>query len=292
MIQSMTGFGRCETMTAGRRIVAEIKSVNHRYSEIQIKMPKRYNALEEKLKQRLAASLNRGKVDVYIKTENEEDAGQEIRVDKGLALKYHGTIRDMAESIGVPMDLGAAALIALPGVLTVDEADEEADEVWKLLVEPVDIALSHVLEMRKAEGSRLAEDFTKRIDYLEELRHSLIQYSPGVADSYRQRLTARIEELLGKQPVDESRLAQEVAMFAEKAAVDEELVRLDSHFAQFKELLSEDQPVGRKLDFLCQEINREINTVGSKANDLSMTKVVVEMKSELEKLREQVQNIQ
>ncbi|MCL1804777.1 MAG: YicC family protein [Clostridiales bacterium] len=292
MIQSMTGFGRGESMAAGRRIAAEIKSVNHRYSEIQIKLPKRYGALEERLKQYLAASMSRGKVDVYIKAEYESDVTQEIRVDKGLALKYHDRIRDLAQSLGVPMDLGAAALIGLPGVLAVDEAEEEIEEVWGLLLPPVDRALAQALEMRKAEGGRLAEDFRRRLGYMEELRQSLLAYAAGVVESYRQRLTARITELMGKQPVDESRLAQEVAMFADKAGVDEELVRLDSHFTQFRELLEDGQPVGRKLDFLCQEMHREINTIGSKANDLAMTKVTVEMKSELEKLREQVQNIQ
>jgi uncharacterized protein (TIGR00255 family) len=166
------------------------------------------------------------------------------------------------------------------------------EAAWQDLIEAVDAALGHVAEMRKAEGSRLYDDFINRLEYLEGLRQSLTGYAPGVVANYRKKLSARINELMGQQPVDENRLVQEIAMIADRACVDEELVRLDSHFRQFRELLAVDEPVGRKLDFLCQEILREINTVGSKAGDLAMTKAVVEMKSELEKLREQVQNIQ
>ena len=292
MIQSMTGFGRGEYIMGGKKAITEIKSVNHRYAEIQVRLPRRYSAFEERLKQYIAASLSRGKVDVFIKSEDVESAGQDIRIDKALALKYHDTIRNLAETLDMPMNLAISELIQLPGVLSVEETDEEQEAAWTLLVTAADIALSHVLEMRRAEGGRLAEDFIKRLDYLGGLRLSLMEYAGGVVENYRQRLETRITELMGKQPVDEARLAQEVAMFADKAGVDEELVRLESHFTQFKELLGDDQPVGRKLDFLCQEINREVNTIGSKANDLSMTKIVVEMKSELEKLREQVQNIQ
>lgn len=292
MIQSMTGFGRGDSAAGGHRIVAELRSVNHRYSEIQIKVPKRYYALEERLRQYLAASLSRGKTDLYIKAEYGEGAGQEIRIDKALALKYHEAIWDLANSLEAPMDFSLRDLIALPGVLIAEDAAEEAEEAWLLLKPAVDMAVDQLLEMRRAEGGRLAVDFKKRLDYLAELRESLLEFSRGVVENYRQRLIARIGELTGQPPVDESRLAQEIALFADKAAVDEEMVRLQSHFQQFRELLDEDQPVGRKLDFLCQEIHREINTIGSKANDLAMTKIVVEMKGELEKLREQVQNIQ
>jgi uncharacterized protein (TIGR00255 family) len=198
----------------------------------------------------------------------------------------------MAETLGVPMDVAISDLIQLPGVMSPEDTDQEPDEAWKPLSAAVDEALSHVLDMRKKEGSNLAGDFVKRLDYLSSLRTELLEYSSGVAETYRQRLSARVAELTEKQPVDESRIAQEVAMFADKASVDEELVRLESHFAQFLDLLDSNQPVGRKLDFLCQEILRETNTIGSKANELSMTKIVVEMKSELEKLREQVQNVQ
>ncbi len=292
MIQSMTGFGRGEIAAGGRQITVEIKSINHRYCEIQVKLPRKYNILEDKLRQYLAGALSRGKIDLFIKMEDREGSSQEMRIDKGLALKYHNEIRDLAASLNIPMNLGVAELAAMPGIMAIEEAAEEMEEVWQLLQTPVDGALSHLIEMRKAEGARIAADFFQRLSYLEELRRQLLEFAPAVVENYRQRLTARISELLGQQPLDENRLVQEIAMFADRASVDEELVRLDSHFRQFRELLESSQPVGRKLDFLCQEMNREINTVGSKANDLAMTKIVVEVKSELEKLREQVQNIE
>lgn len=292
MIQSMTGFGRGEVTAGGRQITVEIKSINHRYCEIQVKLPKKYNALEDKLRQYLTGALSRGKIDLFIKMEDREGSGQEMRIDKGLALKYHNEIRDLAASLSIPMNLGVAELIALPGIMAIEEATEEMEEVWQILQAPLNGALGHLIEMRQAEGARIASDFFQRLSYLEELRGQLLAFAPAVVENYRQRLTTRISELLGQQPLDENRLVQEIAMFADRASVDEELVRLDSHFHQFRELLESGQPVGRKLDFLCQEMNREINTVGSKANDLAMTKIVVEVKSELEKLREQVQNIE
>jgi uncharacterized protein (TIGR00255 family) len=292
LIQSMTGFGRDEVIEGGRQIIAEIKAVNHRYGEIQVKLPKKYNRLEDKFRQYLAAALSRGKIDLFIKVEDREGSGQEMRIDKGLALKYHNKIRDLADSLGIPMNLGAAELLALPGVMALDEETEEMEAAWQALLLPVDRALGQLMAMRTAEGARLAADFRQRLTYMEELRRQLAAYAPGVVESYRQRLTARIGELLDRQPADENRLLQEIAMFADRASVDEELVRLESHFRQFGDLLDSRGPVGRKLDFFCQDINREINTTGSKSNDLAMTKIVVELKSELEKLREQVQNIE
>jgi uncharacterized protein (TIGR00255 family) len=292
LIQSMTGFGRDESMAADRQITVEIKSVNHRYGEIQVKLPQKYNALEDKFRQRLAVALSRGKIDLFIKVDDRDGDRQEMRIDMGLALKYHDKIRGLADFLHIPMNLGAAELLALPGIMALEDEPEEMDKAWQALLPSVDRALHHLMAMREAEGARMVEDFRQRLSYMEWLRQQLLDHAAGVVESYRQRLTARIGELLGRQPVDESRLVQEIAMFADRASVDEELVRLDSHFRQFGELLEDSQPVGRKLDFLCQEMNREINTTGSKSNDLAMTKIVVEMKSELEKLREQVQNIE
>jgi uncharacterized protein (TIGR00255 family) len=287
----MTGFGRSESEDGGPRLTVEIKAINHRYSELQLKLPKRYGALEERLRRRLADALGRGKVEIFVKIEEREGDGKEMRVDNLLALKYHNKIRDLARSLDIPLNLGVAELLALPGVMTIDETEEEIELAWRRLEPPTERALAQILAMRRTEGDRLAEDFARRLVYLEELRRRLLTFAPASVENYRQRLRGRLAELLTQQPVDESRLAQEVAMFADRVGVDEELVRLDSHIRQFQGLLAGEGQVGRKLDFLCQEMNREINTVGSKAHDLGMTRIVIEMKNELEKLREQVQNI-
>ena len=250
MIQSMTGFGRGEYTAGARQISVEIKSINHRYSEFSIKLPRKYAALEERTRQRLAKVISRGKVDVFIKTEDREGSEREMNIDKGLAAKYHEKIQDLALTLDLPMDLGVSQLIGMPGVMSIDEAAEEIEEVWAQLEKPLEEALEHLLAMRTSEGGRLAGDFLARLDYLEELRARLLAKSPLVVENYRQKLANRIADLLGQQPVDESRLVQEVAMFADRASVDEELVRLDSHFKQFRELVQADQPVGRKLDFL------------------------------------------
>ena len=291
MIQSMTGYGR-ETYSGGEgQLTVEIKAVNHRYCEVQVKLPRRFAPMEERLRQYMAEALDRGKVDLYIKADSGDSAGQAVQMDDALAAAYYTAVHDLAKTLEVPMTFGVAELVGLPGVLRVTEQEEEPEAMWQALLQPVEGALAQLMDMRRTEGARLAADFRKRLAYMEESRQRLLAYASAVVENYRKRLTSRIEELLGKQPVDESRLAQEVAMFADKASVDEELTRLDSHLRQFGELLEADEPVGRKLDFLCQEINREVNTIGSKANDLDMTKIVVDLKSELEKLREQVQNI-
>ena len=291
MIQSMTGYGRGASGAGARQITAEIKAVNHRYCEIQIRLPRKFALLEDRLRQHVSEALDRGKIDLFIKVEDREADNKAVRVDFDLARKQYDTIRELSEILGIAMNFGVAELVALPGIITVEEQEDEPDEVWLMLAEPVDAAIACLLEMRKTEGARLTEDFNRRLDYLEELRQALLAQSPLVVENYRKRLFTRIEELMDRQPVDENRLVQEVAMFADRAGVDEELVRLDSHIKQFRELLIADDAVGRKLDFICQEMFREINTTGSKANDLTMTKTIVEMKSELEKLREQVQNI-
>jgi len=291
LIQSMTGYSRAVTQGDGWRVSAEMKAVNHRYCEIQIRLPKRYASVEERIRQYLADSLSRGKIDLYIKVEAAGSDDARLSVDKDIAIKYHDMIREISEMLGIHLNISASELIALPGVITTEEETRDAQESWELLSPTLDEAISQMVKTRRIEGARLAEDFLSRLDLMEGLRLELLGYAADIVENYRKRLTARITDLLGQQPVDESRLAQEAAMIADRAGVDEELVRLSSHIAQFRELLDSDEPVGRKLDFLCQEINREINTIGSKANDLNMTKIVVELKSELEKLREQTQNI-
>lgn len=292
MIQSMTGFGRDEHIGEIKAVTVEIKSVNHRYNEIQVKMPRKYTYLEERVRRYVSAALSRGKVDVFVKVEERADSDKAMNIDKQMAVKYHYKIRELAEELNIPMDLGVTALIQMPGVLALDEADEEMEAVWTEIQPAVDGAVNQLLAMRKIEGEKLSSDFKERLIYLETLRQQLLERSPAVVVNYRERLRARIKELLEAETVDENRIAVETALFADRASINEELVRLDSHIHQFRSMLKEKQAVGRKLDFLCQEMNREVNTTGSKANDLEITHIVVEMKSELEKLREQVQNVE
>lgn len=279
-------------MTETKQVTVEIKSVNHRYNEIQVKMPRKYTYLEDKARRYVAGALSRGKVDVFIKVEGRSDSDKAMNIDKQMAVKYHNKILDLAEELNIPMDLGISALIQMPGVMAIDESDEEMEAVWAEMKPGIDDAMTQLLAMRQIEGEKLAADFKERLDYLETLRRQLLERSPAVVDNYRERLRSRIKELLEDDAVDENRIAVETALFADRASINEELVRLDSHIHQFHSMLKDKQAVGRKLDFLCQEMNREVNTTGSKANDLEITHIVVEMKSELEKLREQVQNVE
>ena len=287
----MTGFGRGESGAGESFFAAEIKAVNHRYCEIQIRLPKSYASVEERLRIHLTQELVRGKIELSIKALSAPSRRAALHADSELAAEYYKLVRGLSQHLELPMDLGIAEIISLPGVITADEESVDADEAWALLQGPVDEALDRLVAMRKSEGARLAADFASRIDKMESFRQKLAGYAEGVAEHYSKRLLVRIEDLTGTPPVDEARLAQEVAILADKASVDEELVRLESHFTQFRELVKSDGSVGRQLDFLCQEMNREVNTIGSKAGNIDMTRLVVEMKGELEKLREQVQNI-
>jgi len=288
----MTGFGRGEAAAENTHVTVEIKAVNHRYCEIQIKLPRKYIFLEERLRPYISSVLSRGKIDVFVKIEEGPGTDQEMNIDKELALKYHKKILELAKSLDMAMDLNINELIQLPGVLKIEDTEAELDKIWALVQPALDTALAGLVNMRKEEGRKLAADFKERLALIEQYRQKLVNRAPLVVDIYRERLHSRIKELLDDEIVDESRLAVEVALFADRASIDEELVRLDSHIRQFGRMLDESEAVGRKLDFLCQEMNREINTIGSKANDLEITQLVVEVKSELEKLREQVQNIQ
>jgi len=288
----MTGFGRGEEVYGNRTVSVEIKTINSRYSEYNIRMPRKYSALEESIKKRIAKDISRGKIDVYIQFVDSASENMAMNLDSQLAARYYEQIKELSEKLDIPMDLGVSKLIELSGVMTIIEDNEELDEILNQIMKPLDTALLHLVEMRKNEGKGLAADFVTRLDYMNDQRLKLLELSAGAVDEYREKLHQKVSELLADASIDEARILEEVAIYADHSCVDEELVRLDSHFKQFKNLISENQPVGRKLDFLCQEINREINTTGSKCGVLEMTQIVVEMKSELEKLREQVQNIE
>jgi uncharacterized protein (TIGR00255 family) len=288
----MTGFGRGNYLGKLKQVTVEIKATNHRFAEVQVKLPRQYTALEERIKREVLQQISRGHLEVFVKL---EDAGQpvrELQVDKALALAYYKELKELAEAAGLPCEVRVIDLAVLPEVCQLKEPEENMELIWAELLPALQDALANLLEMRRLEGQKLKEDLVSRVAVLRELRGKIAAKSPLVVRLYRERLATRLQELLEEGAVDETRLAMEVAIFADRANIDEELVRLESHFAQLEQNLQEENQVGRKIDFLLQEINREVNTIGSKANDLEITQTVVQLKSELEKIREQVQNIE
>lgn len=288
----MTGFGRGEHIGKYKHVIAEMKAVNHRYSDVLIKLPRQYTLIEERIKRSVLDCISRGRIEVYLRFEDTGKKEKEVQVDKELALAYYKALKELATITETPLDIGVEDLAELPDVLNIEEQQENLEEIWEDVAPALQQALEILLEMRKIEGAKLKRDLQEHLLILHKLHNKIEEKSPQVVDNYREKLHKRLQEILDTDQVDENRLALEVALFADKCSIDEELVRLNSHLAQFKQTLDEDNPVGRKLDFLIQEMNREVNTIGSKANDLDITQQVVEMKSEIEKLREQVQNIE
>lgn len=291
-MKSMTGYGRGESENANIRMTVEIKAVNNRYCEVVIKQPRQYMALEDKIKKYIAAHIERGRVEVFINTKEISNAKSEIKIDFAQALVYNNALKELAAQVGVDYTPDVYRLFGLPEVICRDEEEADLEEIWVMMEQALVQAMQQHQEMRQTEGATIKKDMYLKLANLEELAQQVTARSPLVTENYRVKLSGRINEILGENAVDPERLAQEVAYFGEKSCIDEELVRLQSHFAQFKKIAETPGGVGRKLDFLIQEMNRETNTIGSKANDLEITSLVVEMKSELEKLREQVQNIE
>lgn len=292
MVKSMTGFGRGENTGKHKVVTAEIKSVNHRYSEVLVRMPRQYNLMEETIRRFVLEGVSRGRVEVYLKLEDAGFSKNQVQVDKELALAYYKAMKELAAITGTELTAGAFELAQLPNVLKIEENEEDLEEVWQDVKPALRQALHILVQMRETEGEKLAADLRERLRYLQKLHNEIEDSSVNMVSLYREKLKSRIAEILDNGQIDENRLALEVALFADKSSITEELVRLKSHFQQFGQTLQDNQPVGRKLDFLLQEMHREVNTIASKTSDLSITQHVVEMKSELEKLREQVQNIE
>ncbi|HHW00508.1 MAG TPA: YicC family protein [Clostridiaceae bacterium] len=292
MIRSMTGFGRGEYENGGRKYVVEIKTVNHRYADIFVKVPRQISFIEDRVRQTVSKNLSRGKIDVFVNYESNEENSKLVLIDEVLAESYINAVRFLRDNFGLQDDISTSLISRFPDVLKVEKAEEDVDEIWEGLKIALDEAISCVIKMRENEGEGLKKDFLKKAAYVESLVEEISKRAPEVVKDYKQRLETRIKELLEQQTIDESRLAMEVAIFADRCSIDEELVRIKSHINQLREILDMDQPIGRKLDFLIQEMNREINTIGSKANDLIITKNVIEIKSEIEKIREQIQNVE
>ncbi len=292
MPKSMTGFGRGNYLGKSKQVTVEIKANNHRFGEVLVKLPRQYTALEEKIKRYVLSKVSRGHIEVFIKLEDAGGKARKVQVDKALALAYYEGLKQLAETTGLPCEVGVVQLAQLPDVCKLEEEEENLEKIWEELLPALQEAVASLVEMRIKEGQKLKEDLVGRLAGLKELHSNIVAKSPLVVQLYREKLAARLQEILDEGQFDETRLALEVALFADRANIDEELVRLDSHFTQLDQNLREEHEVGRKIDFLLQEINREVNTIGSKANDLAITQHVVQLKSELEKIREQVQNIE
>lgn len=292
MIKSMTGYGRFQQTVDGREITVEIKSVNHRYFEFSARVPRAYGYLEEKLKTFVQSKVSRGKVDVGVTIFNIEGKDAQIEVNQSIAEGYVAALRKANESLKLKDDLSLSNLIRLPDIFNVIKTAEDETIIWNDVKVVAEEALNNFISMRETEGLKMMDDIRSRLDYIGELVDMVEERSPAVTDAYRQKLFGKLSEILADKKIDEQRILTEAAVFSEKTAVDEETVRLKSHIHQFGTLLNIEEPVGRKLDFLIQEFNRESNTIGSKAQDVEITKIVVELKSEIEKIREQIQNIE
>ena len=293
MIRSMTGFGRGEVQLQQRKFLIEAKSLNHRYLDTNIKMPKILNYLEEKIRQRIKDFVKRGRIEVFISFEKVGETDVKVSADLELAKQYLDALREISDKLAVSDDIAVSSLVKFPDVIIVSKKEEDEDQIWNCLSDSLNIALEKLVEMRETEGNQLKEDFVKRLDIVADMIKQIEERSPQILLEYRQRLLDRMKEILEDGPnIDDGRVLMEVALFADKSSITEEIVRFHSHIRQFKIILEEDDSVGRKLDFLIQEMNREVNTIGSKANDLYVTNIVINLKSELEKMREQIQNIE
>lgn len=294
MIYSMTAFGRARKDTEERSVTAEIKSVNNRFLDVTVKLPRLFGYLEEKVKARISErGISRGKIDVFITIDVLSSNGVEVSFDKAYTESYINTLRKIASEYGLRDDISVSTVSRNQDIFLVKKADEDAEKEWKTVLPVLDEAIDMFLSSRLKEGNNMKNDIMEKKSNVMALAAQIAPLSKADVDSQLEKMKVRIKELVGSEiPLDESRLITECALMADRLAIDEELVRLDSHFKAFDEIVASDGPVGRKLDFLLQEINRETNTIGSKVNDASIAKIVVEMKSELEKIREQIQNIE
>lgn len=294
MIKSMTGFGREHIITDdnNREIVIEIRSVNHRFFEFSAKIPRAYGYIEDKIKELIKNCITRGKVDVSVTIINQAETDAEIELNMQAAKGYLNALRNCADELDVDDDITLADIAKLPDVFNVVKKIPDEEIIWNQVKSATENALNKFVDMRITEGQKMYDDISGRLDIIEKSIGKIEEKSPETTENYRERLYNKIKEVLNNTEIDDSRILTEVAVFSDKIAVDEETVRLRSHISQFRTFLDSDEPIGRKLDFLVQEINREINTIGSKAQNLDITKIVVDLKSEVEKIREQIQNIE
>ena len=292
MVKSMTGFGRCEVSEGDRKMTVEMKSVNHRYLDVTIKMPKKLNYFESAIRSLLKSYIQRGKVDVFITYEDLSESNVSLRYNQALAAEYLKYLNQMAEEFGLEQDVNAGALSRYPEVLVMEEVQGDEEELWRILEQAVKGACEQFVETRAREGENLKRDLLAKLDELLEHVAFIEERSPQIVAEYREKLTDKVKELLADTQMEESRIAAEVTIYADKICVDEEIVRLKSHIKSTRSALDKEDSAGRRLDFIAQEMNREANTILSKSNDLEVSNHAIELKTGIEKVREQIQNIE
>jgi len=292
MIYSMTGFGRGEYTENDRKITVEMKSVNHRYCDVNVRLPRKLNFLENDIKAFVKKKLSRGKVDVFINYEDNSEKQESIRFNEGLAQEYMTYFQKISETFDIKNDISVSHLTRYPDVLVIEEQGDDEDLLWKIMKSALALAVEKILVTRSTEGELLKTDILGKLDIMTAALSEVEKESPKVVEDHKTKMEARLEDLMANVPVDEERLAVEVAIFADKCCIDEEIVRLRSHIEHMSSTFKLNQPIGRKLDFLAQEMNREANTILSKANSIRISEHGLELKTEIEKIREQIQNIE
>lgn len=292
MIKSMTGFGRCEVQKDARKFTVELKSVNHRYLDVNIRMPKKLNFFETSIRTLLKSYANRGKVDIFITYEDMSQAQVSVKYNPAIAAEYMKYLKQMGEEFNLENDVRVSTLSRYPEVFTMEEQSEDEKELWNALKEALEGAFVQFVETRKTEGENLKKDILSKLDNLEEQIVFIEERSPQIVAEYRKKLEEKMQELLADTQIEENRIAAEVILFADKICTDEEVVRLKSHIRHMRDTLEEKEEIGRKLDFIAQEMNREANTILSKANDIEVSNHAISLKTEIEKVREQIQNIE
>ena len=292
MIKSMTGFGRCELAEEGRKVTVEMKAVNHRYSEFSVKLPKRFNVCDVMVRNIMKQYISRGKVDLFVSYEDETEGKGCVKYNAELAKEYYDILMRMAEEFPIENDIRISGLSRYPEVLTIESAEQDEEALYSLLERAVKGACEQFVETRIAEGERLREDLTAKCNKVAELVAAVEERSPQIMTEYRKKLTDKVAEVLGDTKIDERVLATEITIYADKICTDEETVRLRSHVANMLDTFNQGENIGRKLDFVAQEMNREANTILSKANDITVSNIAIDLKTEIEKIREQIQNIE
>lgn len=292
MIRSMTGYGKGSLNLEGREYQIEIKSVNHRYLDINIKMPRTLSYLEETVKKEISEQIKRGKIDVFVTFENNSQEGRNIKINKELAKIYINQLKELAQEENISSNIEVIDIAKFPEILTI-KMDEEDEKIKNEIIQATKEATDKIVEMKSIEGQKIAQDLLARIEKIENKIEEISKKSTGLIEEYVVKLEKRIKEILQTEEIDKTRLAQEVVIYADKCSIEEEITRLKSHIYQFKNLITDNnETIGKKLDFIIQEMNRETNTIGSKANNLEITNGVIDIKTELEDIREQIQNIE